>query len=302
MYVAAMTRLVLAISIIAVFHLGPPVFAVQNGGSNAQPRIVTQQGNSVQTQQQYSVRTAGAPQDIAIRIQLQAILDVQAQYGQFPGNNPLLADIQAMIAGGISQAKTGVRITNYGPGKLMIANSDGSVGELERGRSTMVEVGKAQIGLYCDNQFATIRLQHDRNGPCQFWDEDDRVHTEIASGFDFDGNPQFHEFTLTPGRRLPPRAIVVLSLYLFSRCGFSVPIRSVPCDVGHARHSRLRRNSVAPCHPTRGVHSIVRSRTVTCSVVIVPIVHAVPGSIATTALRRPISILQALTKGLRGRP
>jgi hypothetical protein len=196
----SMFRLVLAITITAMAMVDSTALA-QDGETVVEPGVVTQQSDSIQTQQQYSARTAGTASDIAIRIQLQAILDVQAQYGQFPANNPLLADIQAMIAGGVSQAKTVVRVTNYGPGKLMIVKPDGSVGELERNKSTTVEVGKAQIGLYCDNQYATIRLQHDRNGPCQYWDEDDQVHTEIAPGFDFDGNPLFHEFTLTPGLR-----------------------------------------------------------------------------------------------------
>ena len=136
----------------------------------------------------------GNAQDQGVIIFLKAILENEARLGRNPGNSQLLAEVQQLVDRNSSQTKSVVKVINKGQGQLKTINSDGSGWLLLPGQSIDLDVGNGQIHLEAEQQNVLVELQHVRNLPCQFWDQDDQRHYAIGPGSQ-------HQATLTPGVR-----------------------------------------------------------------------------------------------------
>jgi hypothetical protein len=168
--------------------------------TDAQTRIQPTNPTPTQTPIQEQARMAravvnpGNAQDQGVIIFLKAILENESRLGRNPGNSQLLAEIQQLADRNSVQTKSVVKVINKGAGQLKTISSDGSGWLLLSGQSIDLDVGSDPINLEAEQQNVLVELQHIRNVPCQFWDQDDQRHYPIGPG-------SKHQATLTPGVR-----------------------------------------------------------------------------------------------------
>ncbi|QDS97657.1 hypothetical protein [Adhaeretor mobilis] len=110
---------------------------------------------------------------------IERILNDQASLGQNRNNNPIIADLERLVAQHTVKKNSTVTVTNLGPGTLEIRNNDGTYSDLQPHARTDVEVGTNKIQLTAIYSDTSIRMEHRRNGPARFWDGDDRRYTPI---------------------------------------------------------------------------------------------------------------------------
>ena len=109
---------------------------------------------------------------------LNAIVANQAAFGQTPYNNPMLAEINAII-----QKHSGAQVTlsNHGPGEVQVRKADGTTSTLFPGASLVITVTANQTNLIAPNNFANIQLKNNSTTNCKFWDGDDQQFTALVS-------------------------------------------------------------------------------------------------------------------------
>lgn len=144
--------------------------------------------------------TASSALDPNTRIidQLQNLLSEQARFGQTPANNRLLADVDGLIRRHSVVAAPKVDLTNMGPGIVQITKPNGQVINLYPRYVITLDAETSRTNLEAIRDFANIKLRHVANGPCRFWDGDDRLHTNLSSS----GGPgRDYSFVLGRGLR-----------------------------------------------------------------------------------------------------
>jgi len=153
-------------------------------GSFSQPKALGRQSSG---------GSMGGPKTDTLN-KIRDLLNNEARFGQTPGNNPVLADLESLVQKYSVVNLPKVTVTNLGPGTVQIEKPNGTVIPLGPRKRVTLSIPAGMTNLVAMNNFSQVRIRHAGNGTSRFWDGDDNRFSILQS--------RSQELEVTMGRNL----------------------------------------------------------------------------------------------------